>query len=237
MAAKLSSPIVPKAIYVVESSNSRGGNAEPRPTTIWRSLVSLCKVPPESIAICTNTKELPKQAIRVENINQLSDEFTHIIFNKKLQEGWDDPSVYVCYFDGETQSATRIQQVLGRAVRQPGAAHFSDADLNTAYFYFNCPNELLEKITDQLKEELRIYKGDDPSFEPFEFKEERKAVSKIPLKKTHIGKLRVPNLQPEMPLGDGLRKLVGKKAYDFSEADRAARGNPWAVEHNIFDAQ
>jgi type III restriction enzyme len=222
--AKESAAIFPKAIYVVEASNTRIKGAEARPVAIWRSLVNLCKVSPDTIAVCTNTRDLPKEAVRVETIDQLSDDFTHIIFNKKLQEGWDDPSVYVCYFDGETESATRIQQVLGRAVRQPGARHFSDANLNTAYFFFNCPNELLEKITDQLKEELRIYKGDEPDFEPFEFKEERKSAPKIPLKDQWAGKLIVPNLQPEMPTGDRLRKLIAKKTFDFSDDDRAARG-------------
>jgi len=87
----LSSSTIPKAIYVMETSNVRGKDAdESRPVAIWRTLVNLCKVPPESIAVCTNTKDLPRDAIRVENIDQLSDQFTHIIFNKKLQEGWDD---------------------------------------------------------------------------------------------------------------------------------------------------
>ena len=216
--------IVPKAIYVVEASNRHVKSVEPRPVAIWRTLVKLCKVPPERIAVCTNTRDLPKDAVRVQSIDQLSDDFTHIIFNKKLQEGWDDPSVYACYFDGKTKSATRIQQVLGRAVRQPGAAHLSDASLNTAYFFFNCPNELLEKITDQLKEELRIYNGDEPDFEPFEFRDERKAITKIPVKKKHVGKLTVPNLQPEMPTGDRLCKLILKKTINFGEEDRAARG-------------
>jgi type III restriction enzyme len=221
---QVSSSIVPKAIYVVEASNTRVKGVEPRPVAIWRTLVNLCKVSPDNIAVCTNTKDLPKEAVRVETIDQLSENFTHIIFNKKLQEGWDDPSVYVCYFDGETESATRIQQVLGRAVRQPGARHFHDAFLNTAYFFFNCPNELLEKITDQLKEELRIYQGDEPGFEPFEFREERKALPMISLKVGLDGTLTVPNLQPEMPAGDRLRKLIVKKTIDFSDEDRAARG-------------
>ncbi len=220
---KLGSPVVPKAIYVVETSNTKKG-AEPRPVAIWKTLINQAKVAPDSIAICTNTKDLPKEAVRVATIDQLSDSFTHIIFNKKLQEGWDDPSVYVCYFDGETESATRIQQVLGRAVRQPGAQHFSDDDLNTAYFFFNCPNELLEKITDQLKEELRIYVGDEPGFEPFEFKEERKSLPRIPLKAKYINKLSAPNLQLEVPPGDALKKLIQKKTFDFSDKDRAAKG-------------
>jgi type III restriction enzyme len=220
-----SSAIVPKAIYVVEGSNTRVKGVEPRPTAIWRTLVNLCGVPKNNIAVCTNTKDLPKDAIRVDAIDELSDDFTHIIFNKKLQEGWDDPSVYVCYFDGKTESATRIQQVLGRAVRQPEARHFHNEDLNTAYFFFNCPNDQLEKIIDQLKEELRIYRTDDePGFEPFEFKEDRKTMPPIPVKDRWVGKLTVPNLQPEMPAGDRLSRLIADRTFDFSDADRAAAG-------------
>lgn len=216
---------VPKAIYVVETSNPVKGQ-EPRPVTIWKTLVQACGVDLTTIAVCTNTKELPKDAIRVQAIDQLSDRFTHIIFNKKLQEGWDDPSVYVCYFDGKTDSATRIQQVLGRALRQPNAAHLADEDLNTAYFFINCPNETLEKITDQLMDELRIYKGpEDPDdFEPVKVKEERRAPGKIAVKPEWTGKLRVPRLQIELPAQSALERLVEQKSFEFSAADRSAPG-------------
>lgn len=129
------SQVTPKAIYVVEASNIPEMGSEARPISIWKCLVNLCGIDADTIAICTNTKNLPKDAIRVESINGLLESHKHIIFNKRLQEGWDDPSVYICYFDGKTESTTRIQQVLGRALRQPGAVHFSDDDLNTAYFY------------------------------------------------------------------------------------------------------
>ena len=220
----LGSSLVPKAIFVVEKSNVQG-EEEARPVTIWKTLVGTCDVKPERIAVCTNTKELPQHAIRVDTIDDLSEDFTHIIFNKKLQEGWDDPSVYVCYLDGETGSATRIQQVIGRALRQPGAHHWSDEELNTAHFFFNAPSELLERIVDDLKEELRIYKDEaEPDFEPFQFREERKALPAIPVKKKWENKQCAPQLQLEMPPGDKLQKLLAKKTIDFSADDRAAPG-------------
>ena len=217
--------IIPKAIYVVESSNVAKGT-DSRPTAIWKYLVNSCGVCPEHIAVCTNSKDLPKDAIMVQSIDQLSNSLTHIVFNKRLQEGWDDPSVYVCYLDGKTESATRIQQVLGRALRQSGAKHLSNEDLNTAYFYINCPNEALEKITDELMEELRIYKTDDETeeFEPFKIKEEKRKAAKILLKPEWEGKLRVPQLQPELPVADALKKLVEHRTYDFGPTDLAARG-------------
>lgn len=216
---KQGTSIVPKTIYVVETSKTR-------PKEIWATLVGKCRVSPDSIAICTNTKDLPEGAKRVDSLAQLSDDYTHIIFNKKLQEGWDDPSVYVCYFDGKTDSATRIQQVIGRALRQPGVSHFGDEDLNTAFFFINCPNDALEQITDELKEELRIYKDPDApdDFEPFQFKEERKALKRIPVKKAHESNLHVPMLQTEMPKASTIEALIKKKTFSFGEADRKAKG-------------
>lgn len=223
---ELGAHIAPKAIYVVEASNVIK-NGELRPISIWNTLTKQCSVPAGNIAVCTNTKKLPGLAVRVKTINELSDKFTDIIFNKRLQEGWDDPSVYICYFDGKTNSATRIQQVIGRALRQPGGQHFADEDLNTAYFFVNTPTETLEHIVDELKEELRIYKDDEEpdDFEPFQFKEEKKAIGKIPIKHQHQGKLKVPRLQLELPSPDVLVKLLKKRVLTISEGDRAAAGH------------
>jgi type III restriction enzyme len=211
--------VVPKAIYVVETS-------ETRPAEIWRILTTQFKVSSAEIAVCTNTKELPRGAIRVKTIEELSEKCTHIIFNKRFQEGWDDPAVYVCYFDGKTDSATRIQQVIGRALRQPDGRHLPDEDLNTAYFFVNCPSEALESIVDELKEDLRIYKDDDEpdDWEPFQFKEERKALPKIPLRKEVDGKLKLARLQLEIPSLEVLSKLLKKRSMSLNDEDRAAAG-------------
>lgn len=221
----LNSPLIPKAIYVVEHSNAREG--EPRPIALWRLLTENFGILPKQIAICTDTKNLPKDAIRIQNVDELSDQYPHIIFNKKLQEGWDNPAVYVCYFDGRTDSATRIQQVIGRALRQPGAKHFQDEELNTAYFFVNCPNEALETIVDDLKEELRIYKDDTADiFEPFQFKEERKTLPKIPVKSQWVGKLSVPVVKLEISSEqrDQLITLVRRKTMGFDADDLASPG-------------
>lgn len=223
---QLGSSITPKSIYVVESSDTSVPGSEPRPVAIWRTLVNECGVPSSAIAICTNTRNLPQGAERVATIDQLSDQYTHIIFNKKLQEGWDDPSVYLCYFDGKTDSATRIQQVIGRALRQPGAQHFQDEELNSATFYVQCPTDTVERIIDQLKEELRIYKdeGTPEDFEPFQVKPRKLQPPPVPIKAEWEGKLTVPKLQPELPAGNVLRPIIERGTHDFGPDDLAAPG-------------
>ena len=73
---------------------------------IWRYLVSR-GIAADEIAVFTDTKELPEGAERVTSLSQLDPRYRHIIFNQSLQEGWDDPEAYVCYFDGATKSFIR----------------------------------------------------------------------------------------------------------------------------------
>lgn len=225
--SRLGAKFLPKAIYVVEKSNIQiADDKESRPVSIWKTLVNEAGVDPSAIAVYTSTKDLPGDAIRVNSIMDLSEQFTHIIFNKSLQEGWDDPSVYVCYFDGETQSATRIQQVMGRALRQPGGSHFKQEELNTAYFFVNCKNSTLEAIVDQLKVELRIYKGDDldPDYEPIKVIIQRQALPKIPLKPQWADQLKVPMLTLVLPESTRLVDKIKSKVYSFGSDDRSSPG-------------
>lgn len=134
-----SATVHPRAIYVVEKSNApRGSKTEPPPVTIWRYLRSK-NVPADEIAIYTDTRELPEGAEKVSSLSGLHDRYRHIIFNQTLQEGWDDPEAYVCYFDGVTKSFVRIKQIVGRILRQPAAQHHEEDVLNTATIILNMP--------------------------------------------------------------------------------------------------
>ncbi|BCJ87672.1 DEAD/DEAH box helicase [Effusibacillus dendaii] len=82
--------------------------------------------------------------------------FTHIIWNLTLREGWDEPLAYVAYIDDRGRSQTDIVQKIGRFIRQPNANPFSDPDLNSAYFYFNIPDEEFAKLIEQTQSELEI---------------------------------------------------------------------------------
>ena len=143
----------PRALYVTEESNSDKG--EPRPVVVWNVLTQEGGIPPTAIAVATSTKELPKEAERVTDLSQLKPTHRHIIFNKKFQEGWDDPEAYLAYFDGETRSATRIKQIIGRIIRQPAATHFAGApELNTAYVFVSSPDAKFDAIVENLRKHL-----------------------------------------------------------------------------------
>lgn len=80
--------------------------------------------------------------------------YTHIIWNLTLREGWDEPLAYVAYIDSRGRSPVDIVQKIGRFVRQPNARPYPDADLNSAYFYFNVSDSVFANIIEQTQSEM-----------------------------------------------------------------------------------
>ena len=58
-----------------------------------------------------------------------------IITQKALAEGWDCPFAYILVSMAELQSATAVEQVLGRVLRQPGASRRGARALNQSYAF------------------------------------------------------------------------------------------------------
>jgi type III restriction enzyme len=195
--------VTPRAIYVVEKSNPpRGSHDEARPVAIWRHLRSR-GVPADEIAVYTDTKELPEDAERVGSLNELEPRYRHIIFNQALQEGWDDPEAYVCYFDGVTKSFVRIRQIVGRVLRQPRARRFAAEALNTATLILETPTSAYETVVSELKAELRLYAPEDePAFATVRVKTRKQPLTPVPVKrgakKLSLTRwaLKAPNMKP-----------------------------------------
>lgn len=138
---------------------------------VWETLTQDLGVDPTRIAVHLSGVD---KALRDGNVNpnvnwavmmdthkagktpeHLRDEgCTHIIWNLSLREGWDEPWAYVAYLDGTGKSAIDISQKIGRFLRQPNAKPFTDGDLNSAYFYFNVPDEDFAVLVRNTQSEL-----------------------------------------------------------------------------------
>jgi type III restriction enzyme len=219
-AAEENAAVTPRAIYVVERSNPPSGtNEEARPSVIWRHLVRK-GVEPSQIAVFTDTKELPDDAEQISSLTQLQPRHRHIIFNQTLQEGWDDPEAYVCYFDGATKSFVRIRQIVGRVLRQPGAQRFSAEALNTATLIVQAPAETYDQVVDELKAELRLYAPDgEAGFQPVRVKTRRQPLDPIPVKEEYRGALSLPR-----------RALLAPNMKRIEEKLGLAAARPWPQE-------
>lgn len=172
----------PKAIYVC-NTNVLAGDAsqtdDPKqpfnqrqapPILIWRYLTEQCGVPAKEVAVYADLKTdrdfpLPVDFVLYSGGESDYEEFVandyrHIIFNRTLQEGWDDPSVYFAYVDRTMESSVQITQVVGRVLRQPGAMHYEADRLNTAHFYVRVDrNDSFAQVVDEVRRGLG---GDAP---------------------------------------------------------------------------
>jgi len=207
----------PKAIYVCQT-NIVEGNAyqtdnpkqpffqrQAPPILTWRYLVEHHGVDPASIAVyCTlkfDRHYPPPDDFCLfkggENDYQdfIVGNFQHVIFNLSLQEGWDDPLVYFAYIDKSMESRVQVEQIIGRALRQPDMRHYPSERLNTAHFYVRVDRHaVFDALISDVGKRLR---SEAPAV---------KFISKAP------GKQKPAELQPcEM-------RTVPGTAYDTTEA-------------------
>ena len=225
-------PVTPRAIYVVERSNPpRGSQEEARPVAIWRHLRHR-GVPADEIAIFTDTKTLPDDAERVTSLSQLEPRYQHIIFNQSLQEGWDDPEAYVCYFDGVTRSFVRIRQIVGRVLRQPSARRFTAEALNTATLILQTPASAYETVVSELRAELRLYTPDDESaFATVRLKTRKEPLEPVPVKST-AKKLSLPRRALRAPAMTKIErdlKTTGDRPWPDSALEAPGTGRKATV--------
>ena len=212
----------PKALYVVEKSNPTKNEIVSRPVAIWEFLRSQ-KLAADEIAVYTQTKRLPDEAERVSSLSDLKPHHRHIICNRALQEGWDDPEAYVEYFDDHSNSYTRIAQIIGRALRQPELRHFADPALNTAYLYVRVPTKAFDEIIEGLKRELVLYATDenDPyGSSPIRIRTKKQPLPEVPVKRGLAKKLALPNYQlGEADLAGEIAKIrsMARKPWDEHE--------------------
>lgn len=226
-AKKEGATVRPKVLYVVEASNPRKGEIVSRPLAIWESLRDK-RVPADAIAVYTQTKVLPEDAERVSSLSNLEVRHAHIICNRALQEGWDDPEAYVEYFDDESNSYTRIAQIIGRALRQPGARHFTDTRLNTAYLYIRVSNTAFDTIVTGLKNELALYGTDDSDphgSSPIRVTTKGQSLPEVPVKRRWVKTLVLPNYQlGDADLDDEILKIRSQAKKPWEEDELMAAG-------------
>lgn len=171
----------PKAIYVCRTNINQDDGAADLPSRpfverrappilIWRYLVEQKAINPADIAVYCDLKvdraafPLPADFKLFSGGEQdfsvfSAGNYRHIIFNLSLQEGWDDPACAFAYIDKSMGSSVQVEQVIGRVLRQPGAQHFPDPDLNTANFFIRVDDRqefprILKMVQDKLGAEL-----------------------------------------------------------------------------------
>ncbi|MDG1153337.1 MAG: DEAD/DEAH box helicase family protein [Alphaproteobacteria bacterium] len=118
------------------------------PAILKRHLIENENIPAEKIAIATGEQR------ELDNINIFSSscKIEHIITVQALKEGWDCSYAYIFCSLANIQSATDVEQLLGRVLRQPEAKSRQDFRLNQAYAHL--PSGSFAETAKALKDKL-----------------------------------------------------------------------------------
>ena len=224
----------PKAIYVSRTNiNQEDGTADlpskpfnerkAPPILIWRYLVEHKKVDPAIIAVYCDLKFDRQDHPPPGDFKLFSGgdqdfaafsagNYKHIIFNQSLQEGWDDPACCFAYIDKSMGSGVQVEQVIGRALRQPGAKHYPDPDLNTATFFIRVDNKqefpkILKMVQDKLGAEMPEVK-----VEGYSDAKDRQRAHQTPKKVLTVPEIHLDVAEAEEPLDQAIADLHDYRA-------------------------
>lgn len=104
---------------------------------VYAELIDNQNIPAEEITIATG---------EVKGLEQIDADYKlgivdpdcpvkYVITQKALAEGWDCPFAYILVSMASLHSATAVEQILGRVLRQPGASRRASEVLNQSYAF------------------------------------------------------------------------------------------------------
>lgn len=231
----------PKAIYVCKTNvNQDDGSTDlvsrpfperkAPPILIWRYLVEQKGVDPADIAVYCDLKvdrsdhPLPSDFKLFSGGEEdfavfSAGNYKHVIFNLALQEGWDDPSCAFAYIDKSMGSGVQVEQVIGRVLRQPGAQHYPDPDLNTASFYIRVDNKqefprILKSVRAKLGAEMP-----DVNIEGYTDSSTRKRSAQAPKKQMTVPQIHIDSSAATAAIKEAVTGII-----DFRNAPTATVG-------------
>jgi type III restriction enzyme len=126
-----------RPLALIQSEPRRQGVETLDYERVRAELVGNHRIPAEEIAVATG-EEKGLDRIAADYPQGIADPacpVKYIITQKALAEGWDCPSAYVLVSMAALHSATAVEQLLGRVLRQPGARRRSHPALNQSYAF------------------------------------------------------------------------------------------------------
>ena len=104
---------------------------------VRNELITNHRIPAEEIIVATG-EERGLEKIEADYKLGIADPacpVKFVITQKALAEGWDCPFAYILVSMASLHSATSVEQLLGRILRQPGASHRESRPLNQSYAF------------------------------------------------------------------------------------------------------
>jgi len=122
---------------LIQSEPHRQGIDTLNVERVHQELIDNHRIPPQEIIIATG-EEKGLEKIDKEYRNGIADEscpVKYVITQKALAEGWDCPFAYILVSMASLHSATAVEQLLGRVLRQPEARRREAHALNQSFAF------------------------------------------------------------------------------------------------------
>jgi type III restriction enzyme len=126
-----------RPIILIQAEKRRQGVDTLDVDRVRKELLENHRVPAEEIVVATG-EERGLEKIDADFSRGIADEacaVRYVITQQALAEGWDCPFAYILVSMAELHSATAVEQLLGRILRQPEARHREAAALNQSYAF------------------------------------------------------------------------------------------------------
>ena len=126
-----------RPLVLIQAEKRRQGVETLDAERVRQALIDHHRIPPEEIVIATGEeKGLEKIAAAYpDGIADPRCPVHYLITQQALAEGWDCPFAYLLVSMAALHSATAVEQLLGRVLRQPQAQHRAHPALNQSYAF------------------------------------------------------------------------------------------------------
>jgi type III restriction enzyme len=124
-----------RPLVLIQAEPRRAGVETLDVAHVREELIRNQHIPPEQITVATS-EERGLEKIDAEYARGIADPacpVRYVITQRALAEGWDCPSAYVLVSMAALHSATSVEQLLGRVLRQPDAQARATVELNQSY--------------------------------------------------------------------------------------------------------
>jgi type III restriction enzyme len=143
-----------RPLVLIQSEPRRAGIETLDFERVRNELIANHRIPPEEIIVATG-EEKGLERIDADYTLGIADPacpVKFVITQKALAEGWDCPFAYILVSMASLHSATAVEQLLGRVLRQPGASHRHAKALNQSYAFVVSKNfaETASALRDRL---------------------------------------------------------------------------------------
>ncbi len=126
-----------RPVVLIQAEPRRSGVETLDVDRVREELITNHRIPAEAIVIATG-EEKGLERIDAEFKRGIADPacaVRFVITQKALAEGWDCPFAYILVSMASLHSATAVEQILGRILRQPEARHRGHRALNQSYAF------------------------------------------------------------------------------------------------------